>query len=92
MPDDKWRHIVEDFAATFSITRHSILESFVFYLLDDHTDEALQVIFVLSVTCLSTSSYSFSFALLIQIPNICGSVLCSFLIYLGSCLIGQIYD
>ena len=43
MPDEKWRHIVEDFAASFSITRHSILESFVFYLLDDHTDEALQV-------------------------------------------------
>ncbi|XP_023522159.1 E3 ubiquitin-protein ligase HOS1-like, partial [Cucurbita pepo subsp. pepo] len=42
MPDEKWRHIVEDFAASFSITRHSILESFVFYLLDDHTDEALQ--------------------------------------------------
>ncbi|XP_022158002.1 E3 ubiquitin-protein ligase HOS1 [Momordica charantia] len=42
MPDEKWRHIVEDFAASFSITRHSILESYVFYLLDDHTDEALQ--------------------------------------------------
>ncbi|XP_022922347.1 E3 ubiquitin-protein ligase HOS1-like [Cucurbita moschata] len=42
MPDEKWRHIIEDFAASFSITRHSILESFVFYLLDDHTDEALQ--------------------------------------------------
>ncbi|KGN50278.1 E3 ubiquitin-protein ligase HOS1 [Cucumis sativus] len=42
LPDEKWRHIIEDFAATFSITRHSILESFVFYLLDDRTDEALQ--------------------------------------------------
>lgn len=42
MPDEKWRHIVDDFAATFSITRHSLLESFTFYLLDDHTDEALQ--------------------------------------------------
>ncbi|XP_022995656.1 E3 ubiquitin-protein ligase HOS1-like [Cucurbita maxima] len=42
MPDEKWRHVVEDFAASFSITRHSVLESFVFYLLDDHTDEALQ--------------------------------------------------
>lgn len=43
MPDENWRHIVDDFAATFSITRHSLLESFTFYLLDDHTDEALQV-------------------------------------------------
>lgn len=42
MPDETWRHIVEDFAATFYITRHSLLESLVFYLLDDHTDEALQ--------------------------------------------------
>lgn len=48
MPDEKWRHIVDDFAATFSITRHSLLESFTFYLLDDHTDEALQVTFVVS--------------------------------------------
>jgi hypothetical protein len=37
---------MEDFAATFSITRHSLLESLVFYLLDDHTDEALQVNFL----------------------------------------------
>ncbi|KAK9284920.1 hypothetical protein L1049_024101 [Liquidambar formosana] len=42
MPDEKWRHIVDDFAATFSITRNSLLESFTFYLLDDHTDKALQ--------------------------------------------------
>lgn len=43
MADEEWRHVVDDFAATFSITRHSMLESFTFYLLDDHTDEALQV-------------------------------------------------
>ncbi|XP_021767996.1 E3 ubiquitin-protein ligase HOS1-like isoform X1 [Chenopodium quinoa] len=42
MADEEWRHVVDDFAATFSITRHSLLESFAFYLLDDHTDEALQ--------------------------------------------------
>jgi E3 ubiquitin-protein ligase HOS1 len=46
MPDETWRDIMEDFAATFSITRHSLLESLVFYLLDDHTDEALQVNFL----------------------------------------------
>lgn len=40
--DEEWRPIVDDFAATFSITRHSLLESFTFYLLDDHMDEALQ--------------------------------------------------
>ncbi|KAK4389540.1 E3 ubiquitin-protein ligase HOS1 [Sesamum angolense] len=43
MPDESWRWIVDDFAVTFSITRHSLLESFVFYLLDDHTDEAVKV-------------------------------------------------
>ncbi|KAJ7944718.1 E3 ubiquitin-protein ligase HOS1 [Quillaja saponaria] len=42
IPDEEWRDIVEDFAATFSITRHSILESLIFYLLDCNTDEALQ--------------------------------------------------
>ncbi|XP_042055344.1 E3 ubiquitin-protein ligase HOS1-like isoform X2 [Salvia splendens] len=42
IPEDKWRDIVDDFAVTFCITRHSLLESFVFYLLDDHTDEALE--------------------------------------------------
>lgn len=49
LPDEKWRYIVDDFAATFSITRHSLLESLTFYLLDDHTDKALQVTFVLWV-------------------------------------------
>ncbi|KAL5099019.1 hypothetical protein RYX36_003346 [Vicia faba] len=42
IPDEEWRDILEDFAATFSISRHSLLESLTFYLLDDHTDEALQ--------------------------------------------------
>lgn len=42
MPDEKWKHIVDDFAATFCITRHFLLESLTFYLLDDHKDEALQ--------------------------------------------------
>ncbi|KAL7165042.1 hypothetical protein ACSBR2_040851 [Camellia fascicularis] len=41
-PEEIWRHIIDDFAATFNITRHSLLESFTFYLLDDHTDDALQ--------------------------------------------------
>ncbi|XP_058009511.1 E3 ubiquitin-protein ligase HOS1 isoform X2 [Hevea brasiliensis] len=42
MLDGTWRHIVDDFAATFGITRDALLESLVFYLLDDHTDEALK--------------------------------------------------
>lgn len=42
IPDDKWRFCVDDFSATFNIARHSILESFTFYLLDDQSDEALQ--------------------------------------------------
>ncbi|CAF1869514.1 unnamed protein product [Brassica napus] len=41
-PEEHWKHIVDDFAATFGITRHSLLESFVFYLLDDPSEEALQ--------------------------------------------------
>ncbi|KAL1217802.1 E3 ubiquitin-protein ligase HOS1 [Cardamine amara subsp. amara] len=41
-PEKYWKHIIDDFAATFGITRHSLLESFVFYLLDDHSEEALQ--------------------------------------------------
>lgn len=41
-PEMEWRCIIDDFAATFNITRHSLLESFCFYLLDDHTDDALQ--------------------------------------------------
>ncbi|XP_030500875.2 E3 ubiquitin-protein ligase HOS1 isoform X1 [Cannabis sativa] len=42
MPNDKWRRIVEDFAASFGITRILLLESLIFYLLDDFTDEAMQ--------------------------------------------------
>ncbi|XP_047322075.1 E3 ubiquitin-protein ligase HOS1 isoform X2 [Impatiens glandulifera] len=42
MQDSEWRLIIDDFAATFGVTRHSLLESFVFYMLDDHTDEAMQ--------------------------------------------------
>ncbi|XVF13431.1 hypothetical protein REPUB_Repub08aG0207100 [Reevesia pubescens] len=41
-PEEEWRHIVDDFAASFGISRHSLLESFTFCLLDDHSDEALQ--------------------------------------------------
>lgn len=42
LPDNEWKYLVDDFAASFGITRHSQLESLVFYLLDDHTDPALQ--------------------------------------------------
>ncbi|KAG5123238.1 hypothetical protein JHK82_029975 [Glycine max] len=42
IPEEEWRYILEDFAATFSVNRHSLLESLTFYLLDDHTEEALQ--------------------------------------------------
>ncbi|WCJ25846.1 ubiquitin-protein ligase [Euphorbia peplus] len=42
MPDETWRYIVDDFAATFGVTRHALLESLVFYLLDDCTEEALK--------------------------------------------------
>ncbi|XVF10877.1 hypothetical protein REPUB_Repub07fG0221100 [Reevesia pubescens] len=41
-PEEEWRHMVDDFAASFGISRHSLLESFTFCLLDDCTDEALQ--------------------------------------------------
>nr|GMD81057.1 E3 ubiquitin-protein ligase HOS1 [Ipomoea batatas]GMD82597.1 E3 ubiquitin-protein ligase HOS1 [Ipomoea batatas] len=42
VPDEDWRYIIDDFATTFCVSRHSILESLVFFLLDDHSDEALQ--------------------------------------------------
>ncbi|KAL5973050.1 hypothetical protein ACLOJK_039857 [Asimina triloba] len=42
MPDEQWRNLVDDFAATFGIARHSLLESLNFYLLDDETEQALQ--------------------------------------------------
>ncbi|PSS04030.1 E3 ubiquitin-protein like [Actinidia chinensis var. chinensis] len=41
-PEEEWRPVIDDFAATFNITRHSLLESFTFYLLDEPTDDALQ--------------------------------------------------
>nr|VDC89807.1 unnamed protein product [Brassica oleracea] len=41
-PEKYWKHIIDDFAATFGVSRHSLLESFVFYLLDDPSEEALQ--------------------------------------------------
>ncbi|XP_020261544.1 E3 ubiquitin-protein ligase HOS1 [Asparagus officinalis] len=41
-PDTEWRHLINDFAASFDISRHSVLESLTYYLLDDHSDQALQ--------------------------------------------------
>ncbi|XP_038970544.1 E3 ubiquitin-protein ligase HOS1-like isoform X1 [Phoenix dactylifera] len=42
LPDVEWKYLVDDFASSFGMTRQSQLESFVFYLLDDHTFPALQ--------------------------------------------------
>ncbi|GJX78439.1 E3 ubiquitin protein ligase HOS1 [Tanacetum coccineum] len=42
IPDDQWRYCIDDFSAAFNVARHSILESFTFYLLDDPSDEAMQ--------------------------------------------------
>ncbi|XP_030513323.1 E3 ubiquitin-protein ligase HOS1 isoform X2 [Rhodamnia argentea] len=42
LPDELWRNVVDDFAASFGVTRHLLLESLTFYLLDDPTDEALK--------------------------------------------------
>ncbi|KAB2039137.1 hypothetical protein ES319_D03G192900v1, partial [Gossypium barbadense] len=41
-PEEEWRDIVDDFATSFGINRHSLVESFILCLLDNHTDEALQ--------------------------------------------------
>lgn len=38
-----WRGIVDDYVGTFSIARHFMLESLVFYLLDDNSEQALEV-------------------------------------------------
>ncbi|KAG0627597.1 hypothetical protein M758_2G213700 [Ceratodon purpureus] len=40
--DETWRGVVDDYAGTFSIPRHLLLESLVFYLLDDSSDHALE--------------------------------------------------
>ncbi|XP_006651795.1 E3 ubiquitin-protein ligase HOS1 isoform X2 [Oryza brachyantha] len=42
-PDSEWRHLVDDFAATFGISRRILLECLVFCLLDDHSSHALEV-------------------------------------------------
>ncbi|PHT30214.1 hypothetical protein CQW23_30199 [Capsicum baccatum] len=43
LPDEGWRHINDDFSATFGVTKHSLLESFTFSLLDDEGVPALKV-------------------------------------------------
>ncbi|KAG0497909.1 hypothetical protein HPP92_002600 [Vanilla planifolia] len=40
--DAEWKNLVDDFAVCFGIGSLAVLESLVFYLLDDHTDQALQ--------------------------------------------------
>ncbi|KAI4327152.1 hypothetical protein L6164_019648 [Bauhinia variegata] len=57
LPDEEWREIIEDFAATFNISRHSLLESLAFYLLDDHTEEALQEVCHLLPEISSTATH-----------------------------------
>ncbi|PKA66296.1 E3 ubiquitin-protein ligase HOS1 [Apostasia shenzhenica] len=42
LPDADWRYLVDDFASSFGISILSQLESFVFYLLDDESEQALQ--------------------------------------------------
>ncbi|CAN4078015.1 unnamed protein product [Withania somnifera] len=42
VPDEEWRYIIDDFAATFGVARHSLLESFTFFLLDDEGVPALK--------------------------------------------------
>nr|PNR46344.1 hypothetical protein PHYPA_013463 [Physcomitrium patens] len=41
-PDENWRGVVDDYVSVFSISRHFMLESLVFYLLDDSSDHALE--------------------------------------------------
>ncbi|GMJ00415.1 HIGH EXPRESSION OF OSMOTICALLY RESPONSIVE GENES 1, EARLY IN SHORT DAYS 6 [Hibiscus trionum] len=40
-PEEQWRNVIDDFAGSFGISRHSLLESFTFCLLDEHSHEAL---------------------------------------------------
>ncbi|KAM3308580.1 hypothetical protein P3S67_010324 [Capsicum chacoense] len=42
LPDEGWRHIIDDFSATFGVTKHSLLESFTFSFLDDEGVPALK--------------------------------------------------
>ncbi|KAF0888472.1 hypothetical protein E2562_014710 [Oryza meyeriana var. granulata] len=41
-PDSEWRGLVDDFAATFGISRRTLLECLAFCLLDDHSSRALE--------------------------------------------------
>lgn len=43
LPDENWREEVDDYVSTFNIPRHFMLESLVFFLLDDSSDHALEV-------------------------------------------------
>ncbi|BBN16003.1 E3 ubiquitin-protein ligase HOS1 [Marchantia polymorpha subsp. ruderalis] len=42
LSDTSWRSIVDDYVGTFGITRPFMLESLLFYLLDDNSDLALE--------------------------------------------------
>ncbi|KAE8671738.1 2-oxoglutarate and Fe(II)-dependent oxygenase superfamily protein isoform 1 [Hibiscus syriacus] len=48
-PEEEWRDIIDDFASSFGISRHSLLESFAFCLLDDHSHEALLTVMSLQL-------------------------------------------
>lgn len=40
--DDEWRRVLNDYLRTFDIPRHIMLESLLFYLLDDSSDAAVE--------------------------------------------------
>ncbi|GLJ44521.1 hypothetical protein SUGI_0934750 [Cryptomeria japonica] len=42
LPNVDWRNLVDDYVGTFGIARKLVLESLVFYILDDSTSEALE--------------------------------------------------
>ncbi|KAF3777809.1 E3 ubiquitin-protein ligase [Nymphaea thermarum] len=42
IPDGEWRKVIDDYANTFGIGSHSVVESLTFYLLDDDKEAALK--------------------------------------------------
>ncbi|KAJ4807003.1 ubiquitin-protein ligase [Rhynchospora pubera] len=41
-PDSDWRFLLDDFCAAFGVTSQALTECMVFYLLDNHSDQALE--------------------------------------------------
>lgn len=58
---EDWKHILDDYILTFDVSRHAMLESWVFFLLDEKDDMALEVCSLHSSTAFEITFCSFAF-------------------------------